>query len=116
MKLTRGSPHAHLQGAAQLSGTIAEILRGYLLASVTMPEGVPEEGFNSAIDNFVGSGSAGWHLPPALMLDFVDNNFAQAIAYLESARTKIANAAIEELAPDFDTQLEELMREEDEET
>jgi hypothetical protein len=47
------------------------------------------------------------------MLDFADNNFAQAIAHLESARTKIVNAAIKELAPDFDTKLEELIREGD---
>jgi hypothetical protein len=125
VKLNQGSPRSHKRGVSQLSTTIAEVLRGYLIASVTMDVGVGEAGFDRAIESFVGAGVEVWHLPPAQMLDFADNNFADAIRYLESARTKIANAAIEALAPelltdgevaDFDTKLEDLLREEDEET
>jgi hypothetical protein len=118
VKLNQGSPRAHKRGVSQLSTTIAEVLRGYLIASVTMDVGVGEAGFDHAIESFVGGGVEVWHLPPAQMLDFVDNNFADAIKYLESARIKIVNAAIEELAPEFNVEalFEDLLREEDEET
>ena len=97
MKLDRSSPHDQITGAKNVTEAISGVFRTQLMASFSIdaPQEEIDKTWEKSLSEYHDEGDLAFQLPPALMLDYMDNNVSIVLTSMEEARQRIANRCIE---------------------
>ncbi|GAG89387.1 unnamed protein product [marine sediment metagenome] len=99
MKLNRDSSNRHIRGAKEMTDTLANVFRAQLMASfsIVASNEALDSTLGRALDEFLEKSDTQFQLPPAMMLDFMDNNVATTLDQMQDARSRIADRCVEML-------------------